>query len=216
MGTYLERAVARERRGHHKSVHGLLSGDGDFLFHWSVGPDVPQAIGKSLHSTSWQVRLEAVNILAEMAAGDQADFAREWLGRLLNDPDARIRQAVENLFAEEVFDLPVAPPAAIEPPPPVTAYEITLVSHPEGLDTVTNNWTDRCHEFVATVLLNSSPLENEWVTFRLDPPVDVGSFDFSGKIHPQYVYLWFLETKLHSDGEQEQFRHKCEITNVAV
>lgn len=120
MGTYLERAVARERYGHHKPVHGPLSGDGDFLFHWSVGLDVPQAIGKSLHSTSWQVRLEAVGILADMAAGDQVDFAREWLGRLLYDPDARVRQAVQALFAEEVVSLPAPPPAAVEPPVPAS------------------------------------------------------------------------------------------------
>ena len=64
--------------------------------------------------------MEAVGILAEMAVGNQADFAREWLGRLLDDPDARVRQAVQDLAAEEMISLPVSPPAAVEPPAPAS------------------------------------------------------------------------------------------------
>lgn len=68
----------------------------------------------------------------------------------------------------------------LEPPPSYSAYDITLRAYPENLDQVTNGWTDRCHDFVATVLLNGSPLENEWVSFRIEPPVSVGSFQYGG------------------------------------
>lgn len=68
----------------------------------------------------------------------------------------------------------------LEPPPSLASYDLTLKTYPENLEQVTNGWTDRCHDFMATVLLNGNPLENEWVSFRIEPPVTVGSFQYSG------------------------------------
>jgi hypothetical protein len=74
---------------------------------------------------------------------------------------------------------PTATPAPTATPIPYADYSIVL-SDTLGFKAANNEWIDRCHDFVATVTLDGTPWANAWVNFRIDPPVTVGSFSYSG------------------------------------
>lgn len=107
LGNYLEHAVARTRRSGHKPNHNYLpgSGDGDFVFRWESGTQLPTDLQVALSSQHGYIRWGAVAALIDIARGDDeamAELASEWLTRMRDeDPDDRVRSAAQSYFNEE-------------------------------------------------------------------------------------------------------------------
>jgi hypothetical protein len=105
LGNYLEAEVTRNRRSGHKPNHSYLtgSGDGDFVFRWETGTQLPREIDVPLIAVNPRVRLGAVTALIDLAKGpdyDMAALARATLQKVAKeDTDSAIRQ-VAGAFLE--------------------------------------------------------------------------------------------------------------------
>lgn len=121
-------------------------------------------------------RYVTVDAQAEMInEGIQVGFGKVPPPRFRFNPNPDIGTPVPPTATPPGWVPPTVAPTAT--PTPLPFYSITLFASPENQQQVTNEMpASRCHDFVATVSYQGSPVRNAWVSFFTNR----GSFTFAG------------------------------------